>query len=136
MKISPPGIDDARFDMTPMMDIVFQLIAFFMIVSTFLTLEKVEVDLPIAKNAAQAENQQGRAMLAVQADGTTWFGSQSMELDVLAAAIIDWQRQNPEGKVVIRADRETPYSSVKAVMKLCRDAGLSDIIFSSYQSDK
>ncbi len=136
MKIRPPAIDDARFDMTPMMDIVFQLIAFFMIVSTFLTLEKVDVDLPIAKNAAQSENQQGRANLAVQADGTTWFGAQPMALDELGPAIIAWQKENPEGKVVIRADREAAYSSVKAVMKLCRDAGLSDIIFSSYQSDK
>lgn len=136
MKIAPPNIDDARFDMTPMMDIVFQLIAFFMIVSTFLTLEKVELDLPIAKNAAQSENQQGRVNLAVQADGTTWLGARPMDLDSIGAAIIEWQRENPSGKVVIRADRETPYSSVKAVMKLCRDAGLSDIIFSSYQSDK
>jgi biopolymer transport protein ExbD len=136
MKIAPPNIDDARFDMTPMMDIVFQLIAFFMIVSTFLTLEKVELDLPIAKNAAPSENQQGRVNLAVQADGTTLLGSRPMDLDAIGAAIIAWQRENPGGKVVIRADRETPYSSVKAVMKLCRDAGLSDIIFSSYQSDQ
>ena len=136
MKIAPPNIDDARFDMTPMMDIVFQLIAFFMIVSTFLTLEKVDVELPIAKNAAQAENQQGRANIAIQADGTTWLGARAMTLDEIGPAIIAFQKENPDGKIVIRADRETSYALVKGVMKLCRDAGLSDIIFSSYQSDK
>ena len=72
----------------------------------------------------------------MQADGTTLRGSRPMDLDAIGAAIIAWQRENPGCKVVIRADRETPYSSVKAVMKLCRDAGLSDIIFSSYQSDQ
>jgi len=135
MKITPPNIDDARFDMTPMMDIVFQLIAFFMIVSTFLTLEKVEVELPVAPNAALAENQQGRVLLAIQADGTTWLGARPVPLEELGPIIAEWQREHPQGKVVIRSDRDTPYAMVRQVMRLCRDLGLSDLIFASYQSD-
>jgi biopolymer transport protein ExbD len=98
-------------------------------------LEKVEVDLPVAPNAAQAENQQGRVMLAVQADGTTWIGSRATPLKELGPIIAEWQQENPSGKIVIRSDRETPYAVVRQVMRLCRDAGLSDIIFASYQSD-
>ncbi|MGY8716565.1 MAG: ExbD/TolR family protein, partial [Verrucomicrobiia bacterium] len=69
MKITSLGGDDALFDMTPMMDIVFQLIAFFMIVATYVTREKVEVDLPMAVNAAMAENQQNRVLISISVDG-------------------------------------------------------------------
>lgn len=134
MKLRTPGAEDARFDMTPMMDIVFQLIAFFMIVSTFIAFEKVEVDLPLAPNAALAENQQDRLMLSLAVDGTIWFGAVAVSLEELAAGVDAWRTEHPRSRVVIRSDRATPYSLVKQVMKTCRDAGLSDIIFASYQS--
>lgn len=133
MKISSLSDDDARFDMTPMMDIVFQLIAFFMIVATYVTREKVEVDLPLAVNAAIADNQQGRMMISITLNGQVWAGSQAMTLDELATQVRVWREENSEAKIVIRADRSNSYGLVKQVMKVCRDAGLADIIFSSFQ---
>ena len=133
MKLSSLSDDDARFDMTPMMDIVFQLIAFFMIVATYVTREKVEVELPLAVNAAVAENQQGRMMISITIDGQVWAGSQPLNLDELAGQVREWREDNAEAKIVIRADRSNSYGLVKQVMKVCRDAGLADIIFSSFQ---
>lgn len=133
MKISALGGDDARFDMTPMMDIVFQLIAFFMIVATYVTREKVEVELPLAVNAAIAENQQGRVLISISVDGQVWAGSRPVTLDELAAEVSAWREVNDEARIVIRADRGNRYGLVKQVMKVCRDAGISDIIFSSLQ---
>lgn len=133
MKISSLGGDDARFDMTPMMDIVFQLIAFFMIVATYVTREKVEVDLPLAVNAAIAENQQDRVLISISVDGQVWAGSRPVSLDELADEVRIWRESNDEARIVIRADRGNRYGLVKQVMKVCRDAGISDIIFSSLQ---
>lgn len=133
MKISSLGGDDARFDMTPMMDIVFQLIAFFMIVATYVTREKVEVELPLAVNAAIAENQQDRVLISISVDGQVWAGSRPVSLDELADEVRIWRGSNDEARIVIRADRGNRYGLVKQVMKVCRDAGVSDIIFSSLQ---
>ncbi len=135
MKIAAPGSGDLRFDMTPMMDIVFQLIAFFMIVATYVTREKVEVDLPLAVNAAVADNLHGRILVSITVDGEIWAGSQRVTLDDLASEIRGWREQDSEAKLVIRADRSNSYGVVKQVMKVCRDAGIADIIFSSYQSE-
>lgn len=135
MKISTLGGDDARFDMTPMMDIVFQLIAFFMIVATYVTREKVAVELPLAVNAAIAENQQGRMLISLSLDGQIWAGSQAVTLDELATQVRAWRADVPETKIVIRADRANSYGAVKQVMKVCRDAGIADIIFSSLQAE-
>ena len=135
MKIGLQGGEDGRFDMTPMMDIVFQLIAFFMIVATYVTREKVEVELPLAVNAAIAENQQGRLMVSISLDGQVWWGARAVSLDELAAEINAWRGETDEGKIVIRADRSNSYGLVKQVMKVCRDAGIADIIFASYQSE-
>jgi biopolymer transport protein ExbD len=134
MKISSLSDDDARFDMTPMMDIVFQLIAFFMIVATFVAREKVEVDLPLAMNAAIADNLQGRLMISITIDGQVWAGSQAVSLDELATQVREWRDETSDSKIVIRADRSNSYGLVKQVMKVCRDAGLADIIFSSFQT--
>jgi len=133
MKITSLGGDDALFDMTPMMDIVFQLIAFFMIVATYVTREKVEVDLPMAVNAAMAENQQNRVLISISVDGQVWAGSRPVTLDQLADEAREWRESNQEARVVIRADRGNRYGLVKQVMKVCRDAGIADIIFSSLQ---
>ncbi|MFX3681320.1 MAG: ExbD/TolR family protein [bacterium] len=133
MKISSLGVEDARFDMTPMMDIVFQLIAFFMIVATYVSREKVEVDLPFAVNAAIAENQQGRMLVAITVDGQVWAGAQPVTLDQLAEQVRVWQVDGASSRIVIRADRGNRYGLVKQVMKVCRDAGIADIIFSSLQ---
>jgi biopolymer transport protein ExbD len=133
MKISTLGGEDARFDMTPMMDIVFQLIAFFMIVATYVTREKVEVELPLAVNAAIAENQQGRMLISISVDGQVWAGSQPVTLDELAVQVRAWQEVDNGSRIVIRADRGNRYGLVKQVMKVCRDAGIADIIFSSLQ---
>jgi len=135
MKISSLGGDDARFDMTPMMDIVFQLIAFFMIVATFVTREKVEVDLPLAVNAAIAENQQGRMLISIADDGQVWAGSHAVTLDELAELVRGWRDEEGATRIVIRSDRSNPYGLVKQVMKVCRDAGIADIIFSSLQTE-
>jgi biopolymer transport protein ExbD len=133
MKISSLGGDDARFDMTPMMDIVFQLIAFFMIVATYVTREKVEVDLPMAVNAAMAANQQDRVLISITVDGQVWAGSRPVSLDQLADEVREWRESNQAARIVIRADRGNRYGLVKQVMKVCRDAGIADIIFSSLQ---
>ena len=135
MKMGPQLGEDLRFDMTPMMDIVFQLIAFFMIVATYVTREKVEVELPLAVNAAMAENQQGRMLISITLDGQVWAGSQSVTLDELATTVRAWLADDAKAKIVIRADRSNSYGLVKQVMKVCRDAGIADIIFSSFQTE-
>ena len=135
MKMGPQLGDDMRFDMTPMMDIVFQLIAFFMIVATYVTREKVEVELPLAVNAAIADNQQGRMMISISIDGQVWAGSQPVTLDELSTNVRAWLADDAKAKIVIRADRSNSYGLVKQVMKVCRDAGIADIIFSSFQTE-
>jgi biopolymer transport protein ExbD len=135
MKIRPGSNDDVRFEMTAMMDIVFQLIAFFMIVSTFIVAEKVEVDLPVAPQAALAENQQGRLVISILADGSLWLGTQPLRLEEVNGLAAQWVREQASPRVVIRSDRTATYAVVKQVMKACRDAGLTDLIFASYQSD-
>ncbi|HEX2099974.1 MAG TPA: biopolymer transporter ExbD, partial [Candidatus Synoicihabitans sp.] len=87
MKVALNAGADARFDMTAMMDIVFQLIAFFMIVSTFIVMEKIEVELPVAAHAVQAENQADRLLVSVRADGAIWYGVQRTTLAELPAII-------------------------------------------------
>lgn len=135
MKIAGLGGEDARFDMTPMMDIVFQLIAFFMIVATFVTREKVEVELPLAVNAAIADNLEGRMLISISADGQVWAGSTPVDLEQLGQQVRQWSEDEGASRIVIRSDRGNRYGLVKQVMMVCRDAGIADIIFSSWQSE-
>jgi biopolymer transport protein ExbD len=134
MKISRLPEHEVRFEMIAMMDIVFQLIAFFMIVSTFIVREKIEVELPVAANSALAENQQHRVAISITADGTIWLGAKAVSVEALAGELATLRSADAATRVVIRSDRTSAYALVKQVMKICRDAGLSDLIFASYQS--
>jgi biopolymer transport protein ExbD len=96
----------------------------------------VEVDLPLAVNAAIAENQAGRMLISISVDGQVWAGSRPVTLDELADQVRVWQEAEGATRIVIRADRGNRYALVKQVMKVCRDAGIADIIFSSYQSGR
>ncbi|MFQ5490236.1 MAG: ExbD/TolR family protein [Phycisphaerae bacterium] len=115
------------FNMTPMIDVVFMLIIFFMLVSTFASVENLEMDLPDPDHSQAAKvklsdrvvvncllatpaNPAGRVIYSV---GPLRVGS----LDELTAALAAAKAATPNLQVVLRADRRLPYSAVRQVMQ-------------------
>ncbi len=136
MKIWAPDSDDENFDLTPMIDIVFLLIVFFMTVANMITAEKIEIDMPVAIHSVVPEEFGGRNTITVTREGNIFAGVYPVDLDGLEAVLEDEIASDPSLKVYIRADRYTEHQFVNDVMESCAALGISNVIFAAYQSDK
>jgi biopolymer transport protein ExbD len=136
MEIWNNSDEDGEVDLTPMIDIVFLLIVFFMTVANMITAEKKPIEVPVALNSILPEDYGERTTITVQRDGSLYSGVYSVNLDELSKILIKAHEENPTVRVYLRADSSAEHQYVNDVMKACAASGLSNIIFAAYQSDK
>ena len=127
---------DDEPDLTPMIDIVFLLIVFFMTVASVVTQKRVEIDAPIASNAQVAESQENREVVSLRPEGELFFAGAEVTLEQFQGAIAERLAANPNLQVLLRIDTATPYIHTRDLMSACSEVGAVNIIFTSYQSDK
>ena len=126
------------FNMTPMIDVVFQLIIFFLLSSH---LARQETQLPLslptaASGQAAPADEMPRLTVNVLANGTLLVGGRAIEPADLAALLLD--RKNEHGnalEVRIRSDRSVPYHFVEPILLACTQAGLWKISFAVLTPD-
>lgn len=126
---------DDEPDLTPMIDIVFLLIVFFMTVANIVTTQSVDIEVPIAEAAVSPETLENRDMISLLPDGSVFYGPTPIGMDELASHISGQLKQRPELSILLRVDASTPYLHTQEVMQICSSLGILDIIFTSYQSD-
>lgn len=136
MKIWRPDTGDDEVDLTPMIDVVFLLIVFFMTVANMITAEKIEIEMPVATHSVIPEEFGGRNTITVSRDGSLYAGVYPVDLDGLEEILNNELSNNPELKVYIRADSNTEHQFINDVMESCAAIGISNVIFAAYQSEK
>lgn len=136
MKIWNNSEEDGEVDLTPMIDIVFLLIVFFMTVANMLTAEKKPIDMPVALNSTIPEEYGERTTVTVQRDGSLYAGVYSVTVSELGEILVDAFQQDPQVRVYLRADSGAEHQYVNDVLKACANAGLRNVIFAAFQSDK
>ncbi len=124
---APDG--DDGFEMTPMIDIVFLLITFFMTVTSYASAELVQVVMPNAPEAKVPDDVGDRQFLSISENGTYFLGAFSADLKDIKNALI--ARNSVQGfkGAYIRADAHTPHKYVSELMKTCAEAGVYNILF-------
>ena len=131
MKLQIPQVEDFNFEMTPMIDVVFLLVAFFMTVASFDVHDKVTVDMPIAPQATVPEETRGRQTISVNANGDFFIGSRPSTIEEVKAAIDARATEDGEAfkGVYLRIDAKTPYRYTSEAMKACAEVGVFNVIF-------
>jgi biopolymer transport protein ExbD len=136
-RIPTEGGDD-EINMAPMIDMVFLLLIFFMVASHLTALERIPVALPVADKAKVPEEARDRQLITVLAepDGNAGYYMNLKKVDVngLGREIARLYEADPDQSVYLRADRMVKHKYIKEVMGICAEAGLSDIIFGTYES--
>lgn len=133
MKVWAPDDVDPEFELTPMIDVVFLLIAFFMTLMSFISAELIKIELPTAEEATIPEDPGERQYISVDAVGTVYIGATETNYEILAAQLRTLREEIPGVKLYLRADSTTPHDYVNKVMASCADAGIFDLIFASSQ---
>jgi biopolymer transport protein ExbD len=129
------------FNMTPMIDVVFQLIIFFLVSSHLARQEtQLEVDLPDAASGESAESDQTRRIVVnvlpeAQPDRRIQVGGEVMDGDRLAQLILhESQTASGELEVRIRSDRRMPYGVIEPILLACARAGVWNVTFAVRES--
>ena len=119
--------------MTPMIDVVFLLIIFFL-VSSHLAKQEIqqELDLPDASSGQKLEETQTRQLIVnVTKDGALMLAAQPVSLEQLKRSLnFERKRHGAEVEVRIRTDRAVAYSHVEPIMTACAENGIWNVSFS------
>lgn len=122
-------------DLTPMIDIVFLLIVFFMTVANMQVRELVPIKVPLAENAVIPEERGVRITITVKADGSLFFGARPVVIEELAGYIAQSKNAGQGVKLNVRADAKVPFKQVREVFAAAAEGGVPDVVFATHQSD-
>jgi biopolymer transport protein ExbD len=124
--------------MTPMIDVTFLLIIFFLLSSRLVQQESLELDLPVAESAQQADDQsRPRVSINLSADGSLRLGDIAiLPADMRRRLRAERDRLGSDLEVRIRADRFVPYSAVTPVLLACADANIWNVTFAVFKRDE
>lgn len=116
--------------MTPLIDIVFLTLIFFMVTSTYGALEsEIDISLPTAQTAETAERAQGEIIINVRADGAIVVNEREMDTAELETVLKRVAEYFPGGAVIIRGDRDVNWAAMMQVLDTCGKADIQNISF-------
>ena len=131
------GTSHVSINMTPMIDVTFLLIIFFL-VSSHLAKQENFIELALPKSTSGLMDTKERSTLTIQVleTGRYRVGAQEVVLDQVRRAI--QQRNSDDADLVrvrIRTDKKTPYEYIASLLRICALTGNSDVVFAVYQED-
>ncbi len=128
--------ESAESDMTPMIDVTFQLVIFFMIAATY-TIQKT-LDLPATTPSEESgdvvtmeELEQNNIMVQIAADGTVTVDSEIVATENLVSNLKDAIRQNETAELVLDVDDETVHDVLVGVLDAAGAAQIEKVLFVS-----
>ena len=117
--------DESAIDITPMLDIVFIMLIFFVVTSSFVKESGIDVNRPTASTAERKET--GSILVAISMDNNVWIDKRRVDPDAIRPNIERLHAENPEGAVVIQADKASTSGLLVKVMDQIRLAGVTNI---------
>ncbi|MBA62386.1 MAG: biopolymer transporter ExbD [Planctomycetaceae bacterium] len=115
-------------NLTPMIDIVFLLVIFFMVGTKFSEVEQqLELTVPEVNGSAETVPAIQRHVVAVFKDATVSLDGELMDLPQLEEQLNAERERGDEVNVVIRGDAEGAFQNVASVLSVCRNAGVNDL---------
>ncbi len=124
--------EDIEIDMSPMIDMVFLLLIFFVVASAVVD-KKVPVDVPSAFYAKVPEDETGRFLISVDREGTLYVGHDVVTIEELKERLTPELEFNPKVRIQIRSDRLTRHKVTEEIMEACAEVGAVDLIFSAFE---
>ncbi|MCH2129234.1 MAG: biopolymer transporter ExbD [Pirellulaceae bacterium] len=120
--------EQPTLNMTPMIDIVFLLIIFFMVGTKFTELErKIGLKVPSVNNSGALTAAPEKKVINVHADGEISFRGNQVNIDDLITMLEAAREEYQDLGVLVRGDAEGPFQNVATVLNACRIAGISEM---------
>lgn len=117
--------DDSEFDMTPMLDVVFIMLIFFIVTSSFVKESGIDVNRPEASSATVKE--QGNILIAISEANDVWIDKRKIDVRAVRANVERLHAENPQGAVVVQADKGSKNGVLVKVLDQIRLAGVRNV---------
>ncbi len=117
--------EEAAIDMTPMLDIVFIMLIFFIVTTSFVKEAGIDVNKPDASQAQAKPS--ANIFIAIRANGEVWMDKRMVDVERVGANIERLLAEQPTDIVVIQADKEAKHGVVVKVMDQIKEAGIDKI---------
>jgi biopolymer transport protein ExbD len=117
--------EEAQIDMTPMLDVVFIMLIFFIVTASFVKESGIDVNRPEAATAVQKDR--ANILVAISDSGEIWINKRQIDARAVQANIERLYAENPQGSVVIQADKKATTETLIKVMDAARAAGVFDV---------
>lgn len=122
-----PTNSDIAIDLTPVIDMVFNLLIFFLVATSFHQTEReMKIALPQASAAGPISAMLKEIVVNVDAEGRTIVSGRAIAAEDLRTMVKEAVAVNPEQKVTVRGDRTTAYANVVAVLDICKGGGIQE----------
>lgn len=117
--------EEANIDMTPMLDVVFIMLIFFIVTASFVKEAGIDVNRPDASTAVSKDR--ASILVAISDTGEIWINKRRIDVRAVQANIERLHAENPQGTVVIQADKKATTEVLIKVMDASRAAGITDV---------
>ncbi len=121
----------AEVNMTPLIDMVFILLIFFIVTTSFVKETGVDVNRPSAKTAVQKER--ANILISITPNNEVWMDKRQIDRRAVRANVERMHAENPEGSVIILADKDAKTGLLIEVMDQARLAGVANVSIAAEQ---
>lgn len=125
MKRLPKAEEDNELNLTPMLDVVFILLIFFIVTTSFVKETGIDVNRPSATTAEKKS--QGNILIAINANGDIWIDNREIDIRAVRANIQVLKASYPQSSVIIQSDQDASTGRLVKVMDQVRLAGVQNI---------
>lgn len=136
LKVPESALEEPEINLTPMIDVVFLLIIFFMVGTQFSNRErKYDIDLPTVAEAAPLTELPDELIINVYSDGRVLLGDKQVSLTELQQDLTKAHGNYADQGVVIRGDGAGPYQHIADVLSVCQKVQIKKITLATELKD-
>lgn len=124
--------EESAIDLTPMLDVVFIMLIFFIVTASFVKEAGIDVNKPAATTAVMKER--ANILVAIDSNNQIWIDKRQVDPRSVRANIERLHAENPQGTVVIQADKDSKNERLVQVMDAARAAGVYNVAIAANET--
>lgn len=128
----PTDDEETEIDITPMLDVVFIMLIFFIVTATFVKEAGVDVFKPQAKTSESMKT--ANILIAIDSKDGIWIDGAQIEPTAVTVNVKRLRSENPKGTIMIQADKESSHNMLLEVYEGAKEAGADEIAISTETS--
>ena len=119
--------DEVKLNMSPLIDMIFILLIFFLVTTTFVKESGVDVNRPVTSNKPSTV-EEANIVINVLKDGMVYIDSQAIDVRSVRSRMERYKYENPDGNVIITADNESRFGVAIEVLDQVRLANIKNVV--------